>query len=321
MKFGIQHPNFSYDYPRTEVSHVPLTLKNLITTVERFGYDSFWLMDHFHQIPVVGSINEPMLEGWTTLSYLAALTSNIKIGTLVTGNIYRYPSILAKIGATLDVLSSGRLIMGIGAAWNQEESLAYGINFPSNKDRFSMLEEAVQIIKKMWNKDENQSTFNGKFYRLHDAYCNPKPIQDPMPLIMIGGSGERKTLKLVAKYADACNIFGSPKTISKKLAVLKDHCMALNRDFDAILKTKLAHVIIDNDKDLLANRLNERFRGVPQEERNEFVIYGTPEQIISQIQLFADSGIEYLIVNFEPGREVESLDLFATKVMRYFTNT
>jgi alkanesulfonate monooxygenase SsuD/methylene tetrahydromethanopterin reductase-like flavin-dependent oxidoreductase (luciferase family) len=142
-----------------------------------------------------------------------------------------------------------------------------------------------------------------------------------MPLIMIGGSGERKTLKLVAKYADACNIFGSPKTISKKLAVLKDHCMALNRDFDAILKTKLTHVIIDNDKELLANRLNERFRGVPQEERNEFVIYGTPEQIISQIQLFADSGIEYLIVNFEPGREVESLDLFATKVMRYFTNT
>ena len=321
MKFGIQHPNFSYDYPRTEVSHVPITLKNLITTAERFGFDSFWLMDHFHQIPVVGSINEPMLEGWTTLSYLAALTSNIKIGTLVTGNIYRYPSILAKIGATLDVLSSGRLIMGIGAAWNQEESLAYGINFPSNKDRFSMLEEAVQIIRKMWNKDENQSTFNGKFYRLHDAYCNPKPIQDPMPLIMIGGSGERKTLKLVAKYADACNIFGSPKTISKKLAVLKDHCMALNRDFDAILKTKLAHVVIDNDKDLLANRLNERFQGVPQEERNEFVIYGTPEQIISQIQLFADSGIEYLIVNFEPGREVESLDLFATKVMRYFTNT
>ena len=321
MKFGIQHPNFSHDYPRTQVSHIPLTLKNFITTAERLGYDSFWLMDHFHQIPVVGSINEPILEGWTALSYLAALTSNIKIGTLVTGNIYRYPSILAKIGATLDVLSSGRLIMGIGAAWNQEESLAYGINFPSNKDRFSMLEEAVQIIKKMWNKDENQSTFNGKFYRLQDAYCNPKPIQDPMPLIMIGGSGERKTLKLVAKYADACNIFGSPKTISKKLAVLKDHCITLNRDFDTILRTKLAHVIIDNDKELLANRLNERFRGIPEEERNEFVIYGTPEQIISQIQLFTDSGIEYLIVNFEPGREIESLDLFATKVMRYFSNT
>jgi alkanesulfonate monooxygenase SsuD/methylene tetrahydromethanopterin reductase-like flavin-dependent oxidoreductase (luciferase family) len=211
--------------------------------------------------------------------------------------------------------------MGVGAAWNQEESLAYGINFPSNKDRFSMLEEAVQIIRKMWNKDENQSTFNGKFYRLHGAYCNPKPIQDPMPLIMIGGSGERKTLKLVAKYADACNIFGSPKTISRKLAVLKDHCRALNRDFDTILRTKLAHVIIDNDKELLANRLNERFRGVPEEERNEFVIYGTPEQIISQIQLFTDSGIEYLIVNFEPGREIESLDLFATKVMRYFSDT
>ena len=141
-----------------------------------------------------------------------------------------------------------------------------------------------------------------------------------MPPIMIGGSGERKTLKLVAKYADACNIFGSPQTISRKLAVLKDHCMTLNRDFDTILRTKLVHVIIDNNQELLANRLNERFKGVPEEERNEFVIYGTPEQIISQIQLFTDSGIEYLIVNFESGREIESLDLFATKVMRYFTN-
>jgi alkanesulfonate monooxygenase SsuD/methylene tetrahydromethanopterin reductase-like flavin-dependent oxidoreductase (luciferase family) len=139
MKFGIQLPNFSYDYPNDETSHVPLSLRNLITTAERFGYDSFWLMDHFHQIPVVGSTNEPMLEGWTTLSYLAALTSKIKIDTLVTGIIYRYPSILAKIGATLDVLSDGRLFMGIGAAWNQEESLAYGIYFPSNKDRFLML--------------------------------------------------------------------------------------------------------------------------------------------------------------------------------------
>lgn len=320
MKFGIQHPNFSYDYPRTELSQMPLTLKNFITTAERFGYDSFWLMDHFHQIPVVGSINEPILEGWTALSYLAALTSNIKIGTLVTGNIYRYPSMLAKIGATLDVLSNGRLIMGIGAAWNQEECLAYGINFPSNKDRFLMLEESVQIIRKMWNKDEIQCTFSGEFYKLHNAYCNPKPIQNPMPPIMIGGGGERKTLKLVAKYADACNIFGSLQTIRRKLAVLKDHCMTLHRDFDTILKTKLTHIMIDNNQELLANRMNERFKGMPQEEINEFVIYGTPEQIISQIRLLADSGIEYLIVNFEPGREIESLDFFATKVMRYFTN-
>ena len=183
-----------------------------------------------------------------------------------------------------------------------------------------MLEESVQIIRKMWNKDEVQSTFNGEFYKLYNAYCSPKPIQNPMPPIMIGGSGERKTLKLVAKYADACNIFGSPQTIKRKLAVLKDHCMTLHRDFDTILKTKLAHIIIDNNQELLSDRVNERFNGVPEEERNEFVIYGTPEQIISQIQLFSDSGIEYLIVNFEPGREIESLDLFATKVIRHFTN-
>jgi F420-dependent oxidoreductase-like protein len=324
MKFGLQHPSFSYDYDRKDVSQIAVSLKNLIRNAESSDFDSFWVMDHFHQISAVGKPQEPMLEGWTTISFLAAVTSKIKLGTLVTGIIYRYPSLLAKVGATLDVLSNGRLFMGIGAAWNYEESAAYGIPFPSTKDRFLMLEEAVQVIRKMWSKEEGggntATSSNGKFYKLHDAYCNPKPVQEPMPPIMIGGSGERKTLKIVAKYADACNIFGSPETIRRKLSSLSEHCKTVNRDYNTILKTKLTRIIIANEEELVKKRVNESFIGISEETRREFAIYGTPEQIIDQIELFKEAGIDYLIVNFEPQRESESLELFANKVMRICSN-
>src|SRR5918995_1887936 len=207
MKFGLQHPNFSYDYSNQNTSRIIDTLSNLVSKAENKGFDSFWVMDHFHQISVVGKPEEPMLEGWTTISVLAGITTKIRLGTLVTGVIYRYPSVLAKIAATLDVLSKGRLFLGIGASWNEEESLAYGIPFyPSNQERLLRLEEAIQIIRKMWT-EEPSASFEGKYYQINNAYCNPKPIQKPSPPILVGGSGERKTLKIVAKYADACNLF------------------------------------------------------------------------------------------------------------------
>ena len=221
MKFGLQHPNFSFDYKNQDASLITDTLKNLITKAENSGFDSFWVMDHFHQIQFVGRPEEPMLEGWTVISMLAAITTKIKLGTLVTGIIYRYPSVLAKIAATLDVLSKGRLFMGIGAGWNEEESSAYGISFPSNQERMLRLEEAIQVVRKMWI-EEPYASFNGKYYQIRNAYCNPKPIQKPSPPILVGGGGERKTLKIVAKYADACNLFGSPETVRKKLDVLKE---------------------------------------------------------------------------------------------------
>jgi alkanesulfonate monooxygenase SsuD/methylene tetrahydromethanopterin reductase-like flavin-dependent oxidoreductase (luciferase family) len=158
---------------------------------------------------------------------------------MMTGNIYRHPSILAKISATLDVLSKGRLFMGIGAGWNESESLAYGITFPSIKERFLMLEEAIQIIRKMWT-EEPSTSFNGKHYQIKNAYCNPKPIQKPSPPIMIGGSGEKQTLRIVAKHADACNLLGSVETVKRKLCILKEHCRSVGRDYDCILKTNLA---------------------------------------------------------------------------------
>lgn len=268
-------------------------------------------MDHFHQIQFVGRPEEPILEGWTIISMLAGITTKIKLGTLVTGTIYRYPSVLAKVAATLDVLSKGRLFMGIGAGWNEQESLAYGITFPSNQQRMLMLEEAIQIICKMWT-EEPYASFNGKYYQIRNAYCNPKPIQKPYPPILVG---ERKTLKIVAKYADACNLFGSLETVRKKLDILKEHCKSVGRDYNSILKTKLSAIIVDDSSDLVKNRVRETFRGIPEEQIKEFVIYGTPEDVSRQIQMLEEVGIQYLIVDLEPSRELEALGTFANKVI------
>jgi F420-dependent oxidoreductase-like protein len=316
MQFGLQHPNFSLDYnSQTSPSQIIDSLKELITKAENSGFDSFWVMDHFHQIQFVGKPEEPMLEGWTTISVLAGITSKIKLGTLVTGVIYRYPSILAKIAATLDVLSKGRLFMGIGAAWNEQESLAYGISYPSNQERMLRLEEALQIIRKMWT-EEPSASFNGKYYKIQNAYCNPKPIQKPSPPILVGGSGEKRTLRIVAKYADACNLFGSAETIRKKLNILKEHCKSIGRDYDSILKSTLGAIVIDDNKEMAKSRVQQTFKGIPEEQINEFVMYGTPEDILREIELLEQAGIQYLIVDLEPSRELEALDMFANKIIR-----
>src|SRR5919108_2083105 len=313
MKFGLQHPIFSFDYSNhSNTSQIVDSLKNLVIRAENTGFDSFWVMDHLHQIPFIGKPEEPMLEGWTTLSVLAGITTKIKLGTLVTGIIYRHPSVLAKVAATLDVLSKGRLFMGIGAAWNEQESLAYGISYPSNQERMLRLEEALQIIRKMWT-EEPSASFNGKYYKIQNAYCNPKPIQKPSPPILVGGSGEKRTLRIVAKYADACNLFGSAETIRKKLNILKEHCKSIGRDYDSILKSTLGAIVIDDNKEMAKSRVQQTFKGIPEEQINEFVMYGTPEDILREIELLEQAGIQYLIVDLEPSRELEALDMFANK--------
>jgi F420-dependent oxidoreductase-like protein len=277
-------------------------------------------MDHFHQIPSVGKKEDPMLEGWTTISVLAGITSKIKLGTLVTGITYRHPSVLAKMGASLDVLSKGRLFMGVGAAWNQEESLAYGIPFFPNKERLLRLEEAIQIICKMWT-EEPAATFNGKYYQINNAYCNPKPIQKPSPPIMVGGSGERQTLKIVAKYADACNLFGSAETIKRKLSVLKEHCKSVGRDYDSILKTKLGLIVVDNDNEREEKRVQQISKIMPKEQVGEFLMYGTPEEVLKQIGLLEEVGIQYLIVDLEPYRELEALEILGNSIIKKKSRT
>lgn len=311
LKFGIHHPNFSYDGEGPEIAE---SLRRLATQAECYGFDSFWVMDHFHQIGNVGEAQEPILDGWTTVAAVAGFTSTIKIGTMVTGIVYRYPSLLAKIGASLDVLSKGRLFMGIGAAWNEAEAKAYGIPFPSTKERFRRLEEAVQIIHKMWT--EERASFDGKFYQIRDAYCNPKPIQKPRPPILIGGSGERETLRIVAKYADACNVFGSPETVRRKLTMLREHCKTVGRDYDSILKTKLGVVAIDKKKEEAEKRIAQHFKDVPERMRREFIISETPDEVLRQIAAVRDAGVEYLVVSFEPQKELEDLHLFGEEVAR-----
>ena len=178
--------------------------------------------------------------------------------------------------------------MGLGAAWSEKESRAYGIPFPSTEARFLMLEEALQIIRNMWNKKLETTTYDGRFYELKDAYCNPKPLQEPMPPVLVGASGERKTLRNVAKHADACNLFGSPETIRRKLEVLFDHCKKIGKNYDTILKTKLSHVIIAKDREEAERRVNERFGEMDKESRREFVIYGNPADVLEQILKYKD---------------------------------
>lgn len=317
MQFGLQKPNFNFDYRGDDTSQIIDSLKKLATTAENNGFDSFWVMDHFHQIPMIGKVEEPMLESWTTLSVVAGLTTKIKLGTLVTGIMYRYPAVLAKVAATLDVLSKGRLFMGIGAAWNEDESHAYGIHFPPASERLSRLEEAIQIIRKMWT-EEPSASFNGKYYQIRNAYCNPRPIQKPSPSILVGGGGEKRTLKIVAKYADACNLFGSADTVKRKLNILKEHCKTIGRDYDSILKTKLSIIVVDDDKQMAEKKIEQSFKGMPEEQIREFAIYGTPEDVIRQIRLFEQFDIQYLIVDLDPSKELEALDVFANKIIKKY---
>jgi F420-dependent oxidoreductase-like protein len=232
MKLGLQIRSFTWPGGAAEIGP---TLAEIARTADGAGYDSIWVMDHFFQIRGVGAAEEPMLEAYTTLGFLAAHTQQARLGTLVTGVTYRYPGILAKIVTTLDVLSGGRAWLGIGAAWNEEEHIGLGVPFPPLKERFERLEETIKIILQMWSDDEGP--FEGKYYKLGRTLNSPQQLSIPRPPILIGGSGERKTLRLVAQYADACNLFTGPAELPAKLEVLRRHCDAVGRDFDSIMKT------------------------------------------------------------------------------------
>ena len=209
-------------------------LATIAQAAEAAGFDRLSVMDHFFQIHMLGPPEHEMLEAYTTLGYIAGKTSAIKLLTVVTGVIYRQPGLLAKAVSTLDVLSGGRAMLGIGAAWNEEEARGLGFPFPPIAERFERLEETLQIVLQMWSDDDGP--YHGRHYQLERTLNSPQPLQRPHPPILIGGSGERKTLRLVAQYADACNLFGSPD-VERKLDVLRSHCERLGRDYDSIEKT------------------------------------------------------------------------------------
>jgi F420-dependent oxidoreductase-like protein len=236
MKLGLQIPYFTWPGGAPEMGP---KLAQIAHEAENAGYDSIWVMDHHFQIPMVGPAETDMLEAYTTLGFIAAHTSRATLGTMVTGVTYRNPGILVKQVTTLDVLSGGRAWLGIGAAWFEREHDGLGVRFPPLKERFERLDEALQIANQMWNSDNN-GAFQGKHYQLKETLNVPESLSRPHPRILIGGSGERKTLRLVAKYADACNIFAqSPEFVKHKLDVLREHCEREGRNYNDIEKTVL----------------------------------------------------------------------------------
>ncbi len=228
----------AFDFPDGPDSIGP-TMVRVGEIADAVGVSTLSLMDHYFQIGVVGPPERAMLEGYTTLGYLAARTSRVRLGLLVTGVTYRHPGLLAKIVTTLDVLSGGRAELGIGAAWFEGEHRGLGVPFPPLAERFERLEEALQICLQMWDPTTN-GAFPGRHYQLEETLCSPAPLSRPHPPILIGGSGERKTLRLVARYADACNIIASdPAEVARKLDVLARHCDEIGRDYGTIRKTIL----------------------------------------------------------------------------------
>jgi F420-dependent oxidoreductase-like protein len=243
MRLGLQVPDFTW--PGSPESIGP-TFARIARTAEASGMASLWVMDHFFQIEMVGPPEHEMLEGYSALAFAAAVTERIRLGTMVTGVTYRHPGILGKTVTTLDVLSGGRAYLGIGAAWNEQEHRGLGVPYPPVAERFERLEETLRIVAQMWAGDE--SPFEGRHYQLDRPLNSPPALQRPHPPILIGGTGEKKTLRLVAQYADACNIFEMGLDgVRHKLNVLREHCERLGRPYGDIEKTTLGHLVLSKD--------------------------------------------------------------------------
>ncbi len=242
MKLGLQISSFTWPGGDAEIGP---TLARVVRTADEVGFDSIWVMDHFFQIRGNGPPEDPMLEGFTTLGYAAGLTKRARLGLMVGGIHYRQPALWIKAATTLDVLAGGRTYFGIGAAWNIEESNALGFAFPELRDRFGMLEETLQMAHQAWRGDDGP--YEGQYYQAGRLLNHPQSLSRPHPPIIIGGGGEQKTLRLVAQYADACNIFGGPDNLQHKYDVLRGHCERLGRDYDTIEKSNLAGISITTD--------------------------------------------------------------------------
>jgi F420-dependent oxidoreductase-like protein len=290
LEFGLQLSSFTWPGGPAELGQ---RLGAIARTAEEAGFTSLWVMDHFMQIPPVGRQWDEMLDSWTTLGFLAGHTSRATLGTLVTGVTYRNVAHLGKIAATLDVLSGGRAVCGIGAAWFEREHRAYGWEFPPLRERFALLEDALQLLPMVWGP--GSPSFKGSVIEVAEAMCYPRPLQDHIP-ILVGGSGERRTLRLVARYADACNLFGDAATVRHKVAVLRDHCADLARDPADIRVTHLAPVLVSDDPPA---RLPPR------------TVAGTVEEHIGQFRELAEAGVHTAIVRLVDLGDTGPIERFA----------
>jgi F420-dependent oxidoreductase-like protein len=286
VKVGLQLPLFDFGQPEV----IGPTLRKISRVAEEAGFSSLWVMDHFFQLdPFIGSADQYMLEAYTTLGHLAAATERIRVGALVGGVIYRSPGLLVKSVTTLDVLSGGRTYFGIGAGWYEREAAGLGFPFPSTAERFEWLEDTLQVAEQMWSTDDGP--FVGEHFELDETICEPQPVSQPHPPVMIGGNGERKTLRLVAEYGDACNLLNlRPEGIKAKLAVLRDHCDRLERDYEEIERTSLSSAGRGDPADLVDDTLD--------------LLEGQ-----------ANAGIQHAIVNLPNAEELGVLEIFGEEII------
>jgi F420-dependent oxidoreductase-like protein len=314
MKFGVHNSYWMFGPDPAEAFEA---VKAKAQWAENHGFVWFSVLDHMIQIPRVGAPDEPFLEGWTVLAGLAAVTSRIRLAILATAVGYRNPAHLAKIAATVDLMSRGRLTLGIGAGFFEDEYKQYGWEFPPRAaTRIRQMEEAVELILKMWT--EARTTFHGRYFHVENAILEPKPVQKPRPPVLIAGVGEQMTLRAVARLADACNLvtgdIGKVKIaeVRHKLAVLRGHCDAAGRDYDTIEKTLVQPWLLARDDDAVAAK---RERLAVRGPLRGFV--GTVSEAIDLIGQYRDAGID-LLINADRRNDAESSELFASDVMRHF---
>lgn len=312
LEFGLQVPSFTWPGGPAEIGS---RLAGIGEAAEEAGFASLWVMDHLLQIPVVGPEWHDMLDSYTALSFLAGRTRSIRLGALVTGVTYRNVAHLGKILATLDVLSGGRAICGIGAAWNEHEHRAYGWRFPPLRERFALLEDALQLLPLLWGP--GSPSYEGRVINVPEAMCYPRPLQERIP-ILIGGSGEKRTLRLVARYADMCNLFGDPEVVKHKRAVLERHCASVGRDPAVIKVTTLGTVMTGTDRASL-DRAIERVRppSMTPEAFAARVGAGSVDDQIGRFRQFAEAGVHTAIVNMPDLESPDPVERFAPVIAAF----
>ena len=305
IHLGLQIPNFNF--PGVDEGDLFERLSEIAVTAESSGFDTVLVMDHLHQIRGVGPPENWMLEGNTILPALAARTTSVNLSLLVGATTYRNPALHAKITTTLDVISGGRAIHGIGAGWNVEEATAYGYDFPSLGERFERLEDHLNIARAMFTQEP--ATYEGKHHSVRGAYNNPKPIRGDIP-IMIGGSGEKKTLRMVAQYADASNFFGDADRMRHLIGVLEGHCERLGRDPAEITKTRLGTIIIAPTQEEADAKLDWLAQATGMDpDRRASVLTGDPDTVTEKANELLESGVDALIFNSPDVHDLETVQL------------
>jgi F420-dependent oxidoreductase-like protein len=311
LTFGLQISSFTWSGGPSAIGP---HLRDVARRAEAAGFDALYVMDHFRQIPTVGPAWHDMLESWTTLAHLAGCTDTIRLGTLVSGITHRSVPLLAKIVATLDVLSGGRAICGLGIGWYEHEHHAYGWRFPPAAERYALLEDALALLPRMWGP--GGKPFEGRVLAVPDTSCYPRPLQEHIP-ILIGGSGERRTLRLVAAAADACNLFGEPEVVRHKVDVLHAHCAAFGRDPGSVSVSHLSTVLVGGDPSQVRSLVEATRPPKTSAERHARAVNaGTVEQHVARVERYVDAGVDHVVVGLADLADAEAVERYGRVISR-----